>query len=1136
MTRLLKQLFLPLAALWFCLAGTASGQILSVACSPATGPAQAGVTYSASCTASGGIAPYSWSISAGALPAGLTLTPSSDTTTATIAGSPTAAGSYSYTVEVTDSTPVVPMTAQQSYSGTIAPNITSISPTSTAAGQPGLTLTVNGAGFGSDSVVSFNSTALTTTVVSSNQVTAAVPASLLTLAGTASITLASGGATSNSAAFPVTPAISSLSPTSATAGGPAFTLTVNGTGFSAGASLSFNGTALSTTVANPSQLTASIPASLIATAGTFPVTVTSGGLASNSVNFTVGSAPALSSISPTSATAGGAAFTLTVNGSNFGGDSVVNFNGTALATTVVNASQVTATVPASLITTAGTFPVTLTTGGVTSNSATFTVVPALASISPTSATAGSSGFTLTVNGAGFTPGAAVQWNGSNLATSFVSSTQLKAPVLSNLIASPGTAQVTVQSGGVTSNAVTFTILAPPTISSINPATVTAGGAAFTLTVNGSGFAGDSMVQWNGAALSTNVLSSNEVTASVPASDISSPGSAQITVKSGGVTSNSETLTILAGPALSSLNPDTITAGSASFTLTASGTGFASGAVIQWNGAPLSTSFQSANELTATVPANLVAAVGTAQVSVSSSGVTSNSLTFTIVAAPTISSLSPNTITAGSAAFTLTVNGSGFASGAEVKWNGTAIGTVFVSSTQLNATVPAGNVATPGTAHVTVTSGGVTSNSVNFTVVSGPAITSLNPSTISAGAPAFTLTVNGTGFASGAVIEWNTTALSTTFKGATELTASIPANLIASAGTAQVTVKSNGVTSNALSFTVVAGPAVTSISPVSITAGTGAGLGPVGSCPARVYPAGTLTVNGTGFTSNSTVDWNGQPMLTTFVSATQLTACVSLANLGGYGAAAITVVSGTTKSNALQISLVVPSITITGLQPTSAPTQQLEVGIQLASATPTALQGTLQLSFSTTAPGVPSGYVDPGLQFSSGGTTATFSIGAGSNSARVAAIQQGTVEGTITVTLTNLTSNGTSVLPASGVTASVIIPPLPPVITAGSVQITNLTSSGFDVVLTGYSVTRDMNTANFSFTAAAGTAFSGTTTFAVPVGPVFTTWFDSTAGQENGSMFLLTVPFTISGPTSVLGSVSVTLTNSVGTSAAVSASP
>lgn len=1046
---------LLLAALGLCLAGAASAQILSVSCTPTTGPAQAGVPYSATCTASGGIAPYSWSISAGAEPAGLNPpAPSSDTTSATIAGTPTTAGSYNYTVQVTDSTPVIPMTAQQNYAGTVAPNITSISPTTVAAGQPGFTLTVNGAGFGSDSVVNFNATALTTTVVSSNQVTAAVPMSLTTLAGTDSVTLTSGGATSNAATFTVTPTVSSLSPGSATAGGPAFTLTVNGTGFSSGATVNFNGTSLAATVVNPTQLTASVPASLITTAGMLPVSVTSGGLASNAVNFTVVPAPSISSISPTSTAVSGAAFTLTVNGSNFGSDTVVNFNGSGLTTTVVSAAQVTATVPANLIASTGNFPVTVTSGGVTSNAVTFAVVP-------------------------------------------------------------------------------------PAITSIDPATVTAGGTAFLLTVNGSNFVSGSVVQWTVSGttttLTTNFLSSSEVTASVPSNLIAAPGSAQITVKSGGTTSNSETLTIVAGPALSSIDPNTITAGSAAFTLTANGTGFASGAVVQWNNSPLSTTFQSADELTATVPANLVATVGTAQVNVQSSGVTSNSLSFKIVTAPTISSVTPNTITAGNPAFSITVTGSGFAAGAVVDWNGGPLGTAFVSSTELTATVLASQVASPGTARVTVSSGGVSSNAVNFTIVAGPALTSLNPNTTSVGSPAFSLSIIGTGFGSSPTVLWNATALSVTSKSATQLTASVPANLVATAGTASITVKSGGITSNALSFTVVAGPTLTSISPTTITAGTGAGLGAATGCPANVEALGTLTANGTGFATGATAEWNGQPLVTTIVSATQLTACVPKGFVQGYGKAAISVVSGRNTTAALQISLVLPAVTITGLQSTSAPTQNLQVGVQLASATPTALAGTLHLSFATTAPGLPAGYVDPGLQFSSGGTTLTFTIPAGSSSVGVGSIQQGTVEGTITVTLTGLTSAGASVLP-SPVTGSVAIPPLPPVITAGSVQITNLTASGFDVVLTGYSVTRDMTTANFTFTAAAGTAFTGTTTFAVPVSTPFSAWFGSTQGQAYGSMFQLTVPFTISGPDSVLGSVSVTLTNSVGTSAPGSATP
>src|SRR4029077_10288726 len=66
------------------------------------------------------------------------------------------------------------------------------------------------------------------------------------------------------------------------------TLTVNGTNFVSGATVSFNGNARATTFVSCTQLTAAILASDIATAGNFNVTVTNpGGATSNSVSFTV---------------------------------------------------------------------------------------------------------------------------------------------------------------------------------------------------------------------------------------------------------------------------------------------------------------------------------------------------------------------------------------------------------------------------------------------------------------------------------------------------------------------------------------------------------------------------------------------------------------------------------------------------------------------------------------------------------------------------------------------------------------------------------------------------------------------------------------------------------------------------------
>jgi hypothetical protein len=76
---------------------------------------------------------------------------------------------------------------------------------------------------------------------------------------------------------------------------------------------------------------------------------------------------------------------------------------------------------------------------------------------------------------------------------------------------------------------------------------------------------------------------------------------------------------------------------------------------------------------------------------------------------------------GAATFTLTVNGTGFVSGAVVNWNGNARTTTFVSSSKLTATINAADVATAGTASVTVSNpapGGGVSNVAHFQVVKG----------------------------------------------------------------------------------------------------------------------------------------------------------------------------------------------------------------------------------------------------------------------------------------------------------------------------------------------------------------------------------------------------------------------------------
>lgn len=182
--------------------------------------------------------------------------------------------------------------------------------------------------------------------------------------------------------------------------------------------------------------------------------------------------PTMASISPASVTAGGAAFSLTVSGVNFTGTSVVKWNGSPRTTAFVSSTQISAAISAADIATAGTVQVTVTTpgpGGGTSTAAVFNIniatnpIPIVSGISPTSATAGSPAFTLTVNGTNFISSSVVQWNGAAQPTSIVSSTQVTAQIPATNIVSAGTANVTVTNpapGGGVSNTVTFTINPP----------------------------------------------------------------------------------------------------------------------------------------------------------------------------------------------------------------------------------------------------------------------------------------------------------------------------------------------------------------------------------------------------------------------------------------------------------------------------------------------------------------------------------------------------------------------------------------------------------------------------------------------------------------------------------------------------
>lgn len=357
------------------------------------------------------------------------------------------------------------------------------------------------------------------------------------------------------------------------------------------------------------------------------------------------------------------------------------------------------------------------------------------------------------------------------------------------------------------------------------------------------------------------------------------------------------------PVLSAINPTAVIAGSPAFTLTVTGTGFIAVSTVRVGGANRTTTFVSATQLTAAITAADIQQAGSAAITVQNpapGGGVSNELSLAINnPAPTLSTLTPSSATVGTNGLALTVTGTNFVAASRVRWKGEDRPTTFVSATQLTAQLTAADLTALGTSAVTVFTpapGGGTSEAVNFTVTNpAPTITTLQPATAIVGGPAFTLTVNGTGFVSNSVIEWNETAQTTTVVSATTLTTQLPATLIAATGTARVRVVTpapGGGTSAVVNFEITNPVAtLTALNPSTANAGG---------------TAFNLTVTGTNFRNNSVVRWNDADRPTTFVSATELRAAIPASDIAGPGIATVKVFTpapggGTTAALSFMIS-------------------------------------------------------------------------------------------------------------------------------------------------------------------------------------------------------------------------------------------
>ena len=472
--------------------------------------------------------------------------------------------------------------------------------------------------------------------------------------------------------------------------------------------------------------------------------------------------------------------------------------------------------------------------------------PRITSLSPSSAIAGGAGFTLTVNGQDFVNGAEVRWNGSPRPTTFVTSTQLTAAIPVSDIVAAGTATVAVFSptpGGGLSNALSFTITANPTCDlqwrqsssglyggviwafAVSGTTLFAGtedGGVFQSSDNGQNWTQDNNGLTNTSVYALAVSGTTLFAGTYDGVYRSSDNGQNWTAVNNGLTATDVRALAVNGTTLfagtngggvfrSSDNGQNWTAvnngltDTVVFALVVSGTtlfaGTFRGGVFRssdngqnWtqvnNGLAHTFVFALAVSGTTLFAGTFGGGVFAASLSNCSCNISPNNQSFGASGGASNVSV---TATAG-CAWTAVSNASWIAitSGASGSGNGTVSYSVLANTGSSQRT---GTMTIAGQTF-TVTQAGANNPT--------PILTSLNPSSTTAGGGAFTLTVNGADFVVGAVVRWNGSDRATSWVSSTQLTATITAADIATAGTANVTVfnpSPGGGPSNPVSFAI-----------------------------------------------------------------------------------------------------------------------------------------------------------------------------------------------------------------------------------------------------------------------------------------------------------------------------------------------
>lgn len=598
------------------------------------------------------------------------------------------------------------------------PTIVSVTPNESEM-KGGITVVIKGTNFEGTSKVFINNISASTLFYSSAELRATVPAS--TVSGTVDVKVvnSSGEEAVASDAFTylapppkAAPKISSVTPNEGALQG-GYIVKVLGSNFDSTAKLYFNDSFVQSTYYSSSEIRLTVPAAQ--TAGAVDVKIVN----ADSQEFIATAvftylapppppAPTITSITPNEGKLDGGYY-IVVKGANYSNTSIIHIDNQPVSTLFYSTSELRGLVPASAVDKVVDVKVVNSDGQSALAVGAFKYVapppppgPTISSLSPNSGVL-TGGYYSFINGTNFNSTSKVYFNNTLVGSTFYSTTQLRVLVPANTAVGPVTVKVVNGDGQEATLTDGFNYLAPPPpiISQITPNTGEMVGGYY-IVINGTNFNSTSSVYINNVASQTLFYSASEIRARVPQS--SQPGTVDVRVVnsdgqevtlSGGFTYNTPPLP--PAPVITSITPNKgqMTGG---YYIIVKGSNFDGNTKVWLNNAQVNTIFYSVGEVRGLVPASTIS--GPVNVKVVNKDAQFAEVVGGFVyeeppkkPAPTITSVTPNSGALGGGSF-ISIKGTNFEGTTKVYINDINVQTLFYSTGEVRARVPAATVPGP----------------------------------------------------------------------------------------------------------------------------------------------------------------------------------------------------------------------------------------------------------------------------------------------------------------------------------------------------------------------------------------------------------------------------------------------------------